>query len=169
MGRIKLETFILAPIERCFDLSRSIEAHVASAANTGERVVGGVKSGLMTLGDRVTWEATHFGIRQRIEVAITEMKSPTMFTDAQVSGIFHSFSHTHHFEPKDSGTMMTDDFRFVCPLGLVGHLVADRIVTAHLTRFLRERNAEIKRIAESEKWRSFLKANFSCSQGFESK
>jgi len=62
---------INAPIERCFDLARDIDFHQRSLTDTGERAIGGVTSGLIALGETVTWEATHFGVRQRLTVRIT--------------------------------------------------------------------------------------------------
>ena len=63
MPVIRLETFIHAPIERCFDLSLSVELHLASTAHTGERAVAGVTTGVMGPGDWVTWEARHLGVQ----------------------------------------------------------------------------------------------------------
>jgi len=39
---IELEIRIAAPIERVFDLARSIDLHVDSTAGTGERAIAGV-------------------------------------------------------------------------------------------------------------------------------
>lgn len=44
MPIIELELRILAPVERVFDLSRSVEVHVASTQGTEERAVGGKTS-----------------------------------------------------------------------------------------------------------------------------
>src|SRR5258707_14446209 len=63
MPLIRLETYINAPIKRCFDLSLSVDLHRHSVADTHERPVAGVNSGGMKLGDTVTWEAIHFGIK----------------------------------------------------------------------------------------------------------
>ena len=41
MPVIEIETTVRAPIDRIFDLSRSIDLHVASTAQTGERAVAG--------------------------------------------------------------------------------------------------------------------------------
>ena len=76
MPVIKLETFIRAPVERVFDLARSVDVHTAAAAETIERAVAGVTSGLMELNDEVTWEGTHFGIRQRLTSRITALERP---------------------------------------------------------------------------------------------
>jgi len=45
MVRIELTTRIAAPIERCFDLCRSIDLHMASTNWTGEKAIAGVTSG----------------------------------------------------------------------------------------------------------------------------
>ena len=66
MPLIRLETYINAPIERCFDLSLSVDLHRHSVAYTHERPVAGVTSGVMKLDDTVTWEAIHFGIKQHL-------------------------------------------------------------------------------------------------------
>ncbi len=61
MPTIHLETIIRAPIDRCFDLMRNVEAHTLSTSKTHERAVAGKKSGLLTAGDEVTWGAVHLG------------------------------------------------------------------------------------------------------------
>ena len=63
MPIVKLVTDIRAPIERVFDLSLSIDMHKASMAGSGETAVAGVTSGLIGLGESVTWRARHFGVR----------------------------------------------------------------------------------------------------------
>lgn len=46
MPAIHLETFIHAPIDRCFDLMRDVEAHTRSTLKTRERAVAGKTRGL---------------------------------------------------------------------------------------------------------------------------
>jgi hypothetical protein len=57
VGSIRLETVIAAPAGDCFHLSLSVDAHTASMSRSGERAIGGVTSGVMKLGDTVTWRA----------------------------------------------------------------------------------------------------------------
>ncbi len=76
MSIIELSTAINAPVERVFDLARSIDLHTASTSKTGERAVGGVTSGLIGMGDEVTWEARHFGVKQRLTVRVTVFDPP---------------------------------------------------------------------------------------------
>lgn len=156
MSLIQLETIINAPIERCFDLSRSVELHIESTVKTNERAVAGVTAGMMKLGDIVTWQARHFGVVQKLTVKITKFNNPYSFQDSQLKGIFAWFRHDHIFESLEGRTLMKDSFEFQCPFGILGKLV-EPIVTNHLTKFLKIRNQSIKEIAESEdKWKSFI-------------
>jgi hypothetical protein len=78
MVRIEELTTIDAPIERCFDLARSVEVHLAGNVHCGEQAVAtaGVTSGLIGLGQRVTWRAKHFGVWQNLTSEITAMEPP---------------------------------------------------------------------------------------------
>ena len=155
MERICLETQVDAPPERCFDLSRSVDLHVASMGEAQERAVAGVTSGLMKLGDVVTWEARHFGLRQRLTVRIDGFERPAFFSDSQVRGIFKEFQHVHRFIPLGAGTMMKDVFEFTAPFGVFGRL-AEPVVARHLRGLLQARNQAIKSIAESDEWKRYL-------------
>jgi ligand-binding SRPBCC domain-containing protein len=156
MAIIGLSTNIDAPAERVFDLARSIDAHVASADATGERAVEGVKSGLIGLGDEVTWEARHFGIKQRLRVRVTAFDRPHHFQDTMVRGAFKLMIHDHVFETRDGGTLMHDRFEFEAPLGLLGRLVEHLLLTRYMRRFLMRRNEVLKRMAEGQEWQAFL-------------
>ncbi|UQA56326.1 SRPBCC family protein [Polyangium aurulentum] len=156
MPRIELTTLIAAPPERCFDLSRSVEAHLHSTSRSGERVVGGVMSGLLGLGDEVTWEARHLGVRQRLTSRMTQFDRPNHFRDSMVRGAFARFDHDHFFEATATGTLVRDVFDFDAPLGVLGRAAERVFLTAYMRRFLVERNEDLKRLAESEGWRGIL-------------
>lgn len=156
MGRIQLVTYVAAPIERCFDLARSIEAHVESAVGTGERAVAGVTSGLLGLGDEVTWRARHLGVWQTLTSRITAFEAPRYFRDSMVRGAFARFDHDHHFAPEGDGCVVTDVFDYAAPLGLLGSLVERALLDRYMERFLRERNEQLRTLAESEAWRRYL-------------
>lgn len=155
MGKIVLETLIQAPVERCFDLSRSVDLHVKSASQTTEKAIAGVTTGLMNDQDIVTWQAKHFGIMQKLTTQIVKYDRPKYFRDSQIQGIFKRFDHDHFFEAVGENTLMRDIFDFTCPLGLLGS-IADGPVKRHLENFIRIRNQEIKRIAESDNWHLFI-------------
>lgn len=149
MPIILLTTEILAPIETVFDLARSVDLHMKSTAATRERAIAGKTSGLIGPGESVTWEATHFWVRQKLSVTITQFERPYHFRDSMVSGVFARFDHDHHFESHGNKTLMTDCLDFTSPCGLIGRLADHLFVTRHLRRLLSARNLCIKKFAES--------------------
>lgn len=60
--------------------------------------------GLVELGQSVTWEAVHFGIKQLLTAKITELHYPHYFVDEMVSGAFKRFRHVHEFISADGRT-----------------------------------------------------------------
>ena len=149
MPSITIETLINAPINRCFDLSRSIDLHTDSMKHTGEKAIAGRTSGLIGLGESVTWEAKHFGIRQHLTSKITEFDYPNYFVDEQVSGAFKSIRHEHCFEARGGQTLMTDIFTFESPLGWLGRLANVLFLKSYMKILLLKRNEIIKQTAES--------------------
>ena len=156
MPVIKLSTKIRAPIERVFDLSLSIDLHKAASAHTGEEAIAGVTSGLIGLGEQVTWRAKHLGVWQTLTTTITKHSSPNAFSDAMVQGAFKRFNHEHLFSESDGVTTMRDVFDFTAPLGLLGRFADWLFLENYMRRFLVLRNETIKRIAESDEWKQFL-------------
>lgn len=167
MAVIKLSTHIAAPIERVFDLARSIDAHVASASHSGERAIEGRTSGLVEEGETVTWEATHFGVRQRLKVKITEMDRPFAFKDVMISGAFASMSHQHRFKGLNGETKMTDRFEFMAPLGFLGRIAEWAFLERYMKSFMEWRNEELKSMAESDRWRAYLPTKVRKSSTYE--
>jgi ligand-binding SRPBCC domain-containing protein len=157
MVRIELVTNIAAPIERCFDLSRSIDLHMASTDWTGERAIAGVTSGLIGCDQEVTWQGRHFGIRIQHASRITVFHRPSHFQDCMVRGAFKSFYHDHYFETLQGNTRMKDLMVFEAPLGWMGSLV-EGVLGRHMRSLLDRRNLCIRRVAESDEWRNFLSA-----------
>ncbi|WP_419699891.1 SRPBCC family protein [Mucilaginibacter sp. NFX135] len=146
MPVIELATHINAPIGKCFDLARNIDVHVASTRHTGETAIAGRTSGLIELGEWVTWRAKHFGIWQTLTSKITELEYPNHFTDEMVQGAFKNFRHEHYFFAIKEETLMKDIFRYESPYGTIFDLV---ILQNYMRRLLQKRNLVIKEIAEA--------------------
>jgi len=125
-------------------------------AHSKEKAVEGRITGLINLGETVTWEATHFGVRQKLTSKITAFNRPCHFRDEQVRGAFKSILHDHHFEQRGDDVLMKDIFNFESPLGILGATVDKIILTNYLTKLITERNSIIKEFAETEKWKLFL-------------
>ncbi|MGO4191147.1 cyclase [Arthrobacter sp. YAF17] len=125
------------PKPELFDLARSIDAHKDSMARSREDAVAGVRTGLISLGEEVTWRAWHFGVPIRMTNRITQMEAPDFFVDEQVRGPFRRFRHVHEFGEDADGTTMVDRIEFAAPLGLLGR-VAEKLVLARYLRTLIE-------------------------------
>jgi ligand-binding SRPBCC domain-containing protein len=158
MSVIELSTLIRAPRERVFDLARSIDAHQDSTGGTEERAVAGVTRGLIGMNEEVTWEARHFGVRQRLTVRVTAFERPRHFQDIMISGAFRTMAHDHVFEENPEGTLMKDRFDFSSPLGIFGKIADGLFLTPYMRRFIIRRNAILKQLAESGDWKRYVQA-----------
>jgi hypothetical protein len=160
MIRIEETTIIKAPIQRCFDLSRSVEVHLLHNVHFGEQAVacGGVTAGLVGLSQEVTWRAKHFGFWHTLTSKTTVLKPPTYFQVTMTRGIFRFMQAEHIFRIDPSGnTEMIDLFSIAAPLPVLGLLAEVFFLRRYMLALLRERNAVIKRLAESPtEWQQYL-------------
>jgi ligand-binding SRPBCC domain-containing protein len=84
------------------------------------------------------------------------MERPDFFVDEMQQGVFTSMHHRHEFTADGEGTLMRDIFEFTAPLGPLGWLAEKLFLTAYMKKFLVQRNAKLKSMAESDQWREFL-------------
>jgi ligand-binding SRPBCC domain-containing protein len=150
MPIVIVETRIAAPLERCFDLARDVDAHARTSDFTRERIVGGRTSGLLQLGDTVTFEAVHLGIRQRLTARIVELDPPRRFVDEMVAGPFAELRHVHEFRAESGEVVMTDTLQWRSPLGMLGRLADVLFLERHLRAYLTRKQANLKAHAEAE-------------------
>jgi ligand-binding SRPBCC domain-containing protein len=156
MNRIRLETWIDAPVERCFLLSLSVDLHTVSAHSSRERAIAGVTTGLINKGETVTFQGRHFGFNLNHTIRIEILRPYSHFRDVMISGRFKHFEHDHHFAAMNDGTRMRDEIRFSAPWGTLGRLATRMFLRRHVTAFLVERNAVLKQVSESEEWHKYL-------------
>lgn len=131
------------PKPQLFDLARSIDAHEESMAHSREKAVAGVTSGLISLGEEVTWQAWHFGLPLRMTSRITQMEAPNYFIDEQVKGPFRKFRHVHEFSEDTEATTMIDQIEFEAPFGLLGRLVEKLILARYMQKLIESRNLHL--------------------------
>jgi ligand-binding SRPBCC domain-containing protein len=156
MPLIHLTTFIAAPRERVFDLSRSIDLHKTSMSKYGETPIGGTIAGLINLNEEVTWKAKHFFKERILKVKISEMKRPDIFIDEQVEGDFTRMKHEHYFKQAENGTIMIDQFYFEIAYGTFGKIFTGIYLERYLQKLLEQRNSTIKSVAEGSHWKHYL-------------
>lgn len=150
MTTLVVETQIAATPEACFDAARNIEMHCRTSAHSKERAVGERTSGLLELGDTVTFEGVHFGVRQRLSAKITLYERPFRFEDQMTQGAFKSLRHMHEFLLYDGGTFMRDRLEWESPFGVIGRIFDALFLRRHMKSFLVRKNAAMKAILEAD-------------------
>ena len=156
MAIIYLTSLINAPLERVFDLSRSIDLHIISTPRSKEKAVAGVMKGLIGPGQTVTWQAFHLFKERNFTSKITAFQRPYYFRDEMQQGDFKKFLHDHFFKKLAGKTEMTDRIIIESPYGMVGKIVTRLFLKNYITKFLKERNEVIKEYAETDKWKMIL-------------
>lgn len=156
MPSIHLTTVIHAPLQRVFDLSRSITLHKRSMSHLKEEAIRGRTNGLIEYGETVTWRARHIGKTRELTTRITAMSKHGSFTDEMEQGDFTFMKHDHFFKEIENGTVMIDILEFGTPYGVLGKWFEKLYLCKYMRRLLELRNDIIKEYAESEKWRVIL-------------
>src|ERR1043165_2672605 len=148
MALIELDTLIHAPAAVCFDLARSIDLHVAAPSPLRHRAVAGVTSGLIGLGEEVTWVGSFLCVPQRMTSKIVALEAARSFTDEMQLGPFKRWRHTHRFEPTDGGTLMRDHVEVASPFGPLGSAFDAVFLKGFMRRVLLAHNSHLKAEAE---------------------
>ena len=85
----------------------------------------------------------------RLTVEVVEFDRPRLFVDEMIQGAFHSFRHVHEFVSQGHGTLIKDTLDWTSPFGIFGRIADKLVIAGFLTRLVSERNAKLKRLAES--------------------
>ena len=151
------EVNVRAPVERCFDLARSVELHVDSSTGIGAQAIGGRRGGLSGAGDVTVWSARFFGLRFAMTTRIEDCVFPGRFSDRMTRGLLRRFAHVYRFQPlPDGGCAMSDELRVEAPFGPLGRLVEYVYLARRMRHLVRERLEHIKTVAEGDGWRRYL-------------
>ncbi|HSU24475.1 MAG TPA: SRPBCC family protein [Pyrinomonadaceae bacterium] len=142
MSSLVVETLIHAPPERCFDLVRTAQLDLVPVAGSG--------SGVVAAGQIATFKVGLLGAEFRLVFEVVDVERPRKFVDVMKHGPFASFRHVHEFTPQGPhNTILRDTVEWCSPFGLLGS-IADRLFVARrLGRSVAERNANLKRLAET--------------------
>jgi hypothetical protein len=144
---------INAPIERCFDLVRSIKAHEATSSIDG-RAVAGKTSGLSALNDVTIWSARFFGLRFQISTRVTSFNPPFSITENLERGLLLEFGHVYKLQVLESGLVELEDcFVFRSPLGAWFDAL---VLKPIMTKTMSARLDGLKELGETDGWKTFL-------------
>ena len=125
-------TFIPAPPPRVFDFFAQPEnlARI-TPPSTRFRIVAGPARRLRE-GDRIEYALRLFGLPFRWASRIEAWREGESFADVQERGPYKAWRHTHSFGAVAEGTEMRDHVEYELPFGIVGRLIAGRVVARQL-------------------------------------
>lgn len=158
MNKIEFNTHIKAPIERCFDLTRSIDFHKLSINPVKEESVAGCTSGLIGHNQHALMQSTLFGLRFSTELKITKFNPPFFLSYEIADSNFHSVVHDYYFYDISEETVMVNHFYYKPKWGLIGELINILFLEKYISRIITKRNDLLREYAETEKWREILPA-----------
>ena len=156
MPRIHTTTFIAAPVERVFDLSRHIALYKLIFQSRKERLTSGAASTLLGKNETITIVAKHAGRTRMMMMKMTSFQRPQLFIEEQVKGDLQHYKHEHHFKQVQNGTIIIDILEFGIPKDLIGKIFGKVYFKKYLEELLRKRIELIRSYAETEKWRAVL-------------
>ena len=93
--------------------------------------------------------------RVRWRTLITSYVPAKSFTDEQLKGPYVFWHHTHNFKQMDNGVEVTDQIRYVVPLGILGRLVHWLWIRHDLKNIFEYRTAVIGSLFSSEKYKLY--------------
>ena len=149
MTRFERTTFIAAPVARVFEF-------FAAPDNLGRitppemrfRITDGPGRPLRE-GDRIRYAMRVFGLPVRWTTLITIWRDGEVFADLQERGPYRYWLHTHTFREVPGGVEMHDLVEYDLPLGLLGRLVAGRLVARQLEKIFDHRARVIGEVFET--------------------
>jgi ligand-binding SRPBCC domain-containing protein len=156
MPTIHLTTFIAAPANIVFDLSRHVSVHKEAYTGYKTDAVAGTRFGLLEKSETITWKSYHLFKERLQRVKIVEMIKPEMYVEVQLQGDLTMLRHEHHFKPIDNGMLMIDLLTYEFPYGQLGRLFNAIYFNQYMERYLQQKIALIKNYAETDRWKKLL-------------
>lgn len=98
------------------------------------------------LGTEIDYRISVHGIPMRWRSLIADWQPESQFVDIQLKGPYALWHHTHLFEDKDGGTLMTDIVRYKVPMGWLGQVVAGWFVRRDIKKIFAYGQSQIGEI-----------------------
>lgn len=97
-------------------------------------------------GTRIRYRLSLHGLPLGWMTEIRQWRPPIRFVDVQLEGPYRLWHHTHRFEPKDGGTLMTDIVRYRLPFGILGRAMHLLMVRRDVQRIFHYRCRRIQEV-----------------------
>ena len=156
MGRIHLTTFIAAPMERVFDLTRHVALYRFLFNSRKELFSSGGSSNLLSQGETVSITAKHGGKTRLSMLRIASLEKPVRYVEEQWKGHLQHFRNEHHFKPAENGTILINLVEFGPPTDIIDRLLGRFYLRKYLEELIQARAELIRKYAETDKWRAVL-------------
>jgi ligand-binding SRPBCC domain-containing protein len=156
MQKIHITSFINAPIDRVFNLSRNLALSKMAFKGGKEQFLSSSSSNQLAAGETITVRAKHLGKTREITARVTDLNLPDGYTEEQIKGDLKSFRHDYHFKKVDNGTIMIDLVEFEGPRDILGSLAARFFLKSYIESNIKKKNELLRQYAESEKWRAVM-------------
>jgi len=156
MPKIHITSFINAPVDRVFNLSRNLTLIKLALKGGKEQYLSSAAGNLLTAGETITLRARHLGKNRELTARVINLKLPEGYTEEQIKGDLKSFRHEYHFKKVDNGTIMIDLVEFEGPRDFLGSIAAKYFLKSYFEAVVRKKNDLIRQYAESEKWKVVL-------------
>jgi ligand-binding SRPBCC domain-containing protein len=149
--RFERTTFIAAPVARVFEFFAAPEnLGRITPARMRFRILEGPARNLRQ-DDRIRYAMRVFGLPIRWTTRITVWRDGEVFADLQERGPYRHWLHTHTFREVPGGVEMHDSVEYELPFGLLGDLVAGRLVARQLEQIFDHRARVIGEVFPSPK------------------
>lgn len=105
-------------------------------------------------GTLIDYRLRLHGFPVRWRTRIEEWQPEERFVDIQLRGPYAYWHHTHEFEPVPEGTIVRDRVRYRLPLGVLGDLIAGRLVARDVEQIFSYRRRSIEKLIDAGATRS---------------
>lgn len=154
--KIENNTHIKAPIQRCFDLARSIDFHKISLQKAKEEAIGGITTGLIGENQHVLFQTHVANFRYSSEMRVIKYNPPFYLSYEIVNSLFKSVIHDYYFYDIGKETVMVDHLYFETRYGFIGDVSCEIFLKNFIKNLIKQRNAQLQDYAETAKWQSIL-------------
>jgi len=97
----------------------------------------------MQEGTKLNYRLSLHGFPIGWQSKITDWKPDQKFSDIQLKGPYTHWFHTHEFEEKNGGTLIKDRVLYKVPFGILGDLVAGKLIRKDLEKVFNYRHKTI--------------------------
>ena len=169
MNKIEFNTHIKAPVDRCFDLARSIEFHKISVKPIQEESVAGCTKGLIGYNQHALLQSKVKGFHFSTELKLTKFTPPFFMSYDIMDSNFESIIHDYYFYDISEETVMINHFYYKPKWGILGEILNFLFLEKYLTRIIEKRNDLLRDFAENNKWQDVLPTRNLSYQSFAEK